>query len=155
MTKKGKIWYYESMEDEKKNNRSPLDKEKIRIAASFRRLGMPKKHVAAMIGVTRATYYNWHKRGEELAEMLEAGETNQITIDAVHFDKLCFDFFYTQEKAAAELVKEGLEAIILEGPEGYRWILPRIFPEEFNLQNRIAVDAPYQLTLGLLDEEKE
>jgi len=52
-------------------------------------------------------------------------------------------------QAQGKLVEKGIDAIIQEGAEGYKWLLPRLMNSEFGLQTNINTEMPAIIQLRM------
>lgn len=108
--------------------------------------GMPETKAAAMVGISKASYFGWKRKALEIdpGSVQEGEEIYLELLDRV-------------EKAQAEFVKKAVISIAQEGPSGYRWLLARLFRKEFGDEAAtLPMTGVLQLQLpGMIEPENE
>jgi hypothetical protein len=86
--------------------------------------GLPRRHAAALAGISYVTLHNWLARGRREAE------------------GPYFEFFAALKKAESEFIARNVKAIEVAGKVSWQaraWLLERMFPEEFSsLRQEVA-----------------
>lgn len=115
------------------------------------RIGVPKHRAAPLAGISRRTFYYWMKKANEALDIIEKEEDYVLTETQVLYIAL----LHGVNRAEATLIHDGVKRIIAEGPAGYKWLLSKLFREDFgdSLELRERLPAEIQLELPTLLED--
>lgn len=108
--------------------RSKLTEELCEAICQDLREGNTQQYAAQHNGITKQTYYNWLKRGEE--SKTQSGKY--------------FDFFDAVKKAQEEGKKTLIQGIQEHGKKNWQalaWLLERMYPNEFGRTQRVDMKA--------------
>jgi hypothetical protein len=111
--------------------------------------GMPKDRAAALVGIVPSTFYAWQEAGKKL--MVEMGKAidDGLSPKVISEEEgLLLEFSESVAFARAVFMKEGIDKIKGEGPEGYKWLMPRLFREEMGA--RVEVEGVKAMQLELI-----
>jgi predicted DNA-binding protein (UPF0251 family) len=116
--------------------------------------GMPKHRAAPLAGISIRTYYNWMGRANEVLDLM--AEEGDLVLSGE--DMLYVQFLHTVQQAESVLMQEGIEAILAEGPSGYKWLFERLFREEFGNYLEVKKEQPLSIQLelpGMIEDGEE
>ena len=111
----------------KSRRKNKLNEDLISEASRLVKAGLHLSHVAQALGISRQTFYNWLRKGEETQKGLEYRFYEEIT------------------KAEAEAIARNVALIQKAAQEGNwqaaAWWLERKYPEEWGRKDRVNVDT--------------
>ena len=115
------------------------------------KMGMPKEQAAKLAGISPATYHVWMNKARELTTAIsEANENeNAIDIEINETDYYLLEFLEAVMAAQAEFIYEATQSIRSEGPNGFKWLLSRLFRKQYGEKIIVDSDEGFQLTLEL------
>lgn len=99
--------------------------------------GMPKRHAAALGGISKETLYEWERRGQIAQSLIDAGES------VSEYDQECANFALAYCRAEASRI--GRLMGDLEQTESgavvsaRTWMLERGFTREFGASSKVAL----------------
>lgn len=134
---------------ETRGRKPVINEEIIDTLAGYIRMGQPKQRAAPLSGISERTFYNWMERGNAVLELVEKNPESEVSEE----EYLYLQLLQSVQLAEAEFIRKAIKTISEEGPAGYKWLLARIFKDEFGDAPEGQKPVNIQLELpGLLSE---
>ena len=99
--------------------------------------GLPKRHAAALAGISRETLYTWERDGQSALTRRDAGEEISPHEEALAAFAIAYDCAEAQRigRLIGEMEQTESSAVV----SARQWLLDRGFTREFGAQSKLAL----------------
>lgn len=141
---------------------SSITLEIIEVIGGNIRVGMPQVRAATLAGISIRTYYYWIAKANEILDDIDKADEKGEELIITETESLYVALLHAVSVAEAGIIYEAVESIKSEGPNGYKFILERLYRKEFGPRHRLDVgdgeelEREIQLGLpGLIEENTD
>lgn len=114
-------------------NNSKINKKLVQLAIDLVEQGLHTKHVAQALGISRQTFYNWLRKGEQTQKGLE------------------YELYKGVQQAEARAIARNIAIIQKAAQDGNwqaaAWWLERKYPEEWGRKDRMNLETDNGLVI--------
>lgn len=128
--------------------KSIITEKMIKDVCGFIKVGIPKTRATALAGFSQRVFYRWLSIASDLVEQMEKAEAKNLIFEVTEIEALYVQLMHDVEVAEAQMVQSGIEKIVLE-PNGWRWVLAKILPDEFGESLELRTKLPQEIQLKM------